>query len=277
VRVDTPDEPVSPGETFVVRLHFYSLAPLDRNLNVLVRLVDAAGNEVGRSEGWPFGTPTSAWEPGKVYVDGHEFALPEESAPGYVRVEVGFYDPATQEMITPTVAADSAPLPDLLPVGYAAIAPLPAGPTAPFDPTALLGDQRVLTGAEVGGQPVPKPGAASIAAAPEEALPLTLHWQMRQYVATDYTVLLHLVGRDGAPVAQWDGPPVQGLLPTSLWRMDDAIVDERVLDLPADLPPGEYRLVTGLYDLADLQRLPVSLDGKPAGDTVPLATVTVAP
>ena len=76
--------PVTPGETFVVRLHFYSLAPLDRNLNVLVRLVDAAGNEVGRSEGWPFGTPTSAWQPGQVYVDGHEFSLSEGTPPGYV-------------------------------------------------------------------------------------------------------------------------------------------------------------------------------------------------
>ncbi len=64
VRADTPDEPVIPGEVFVVRLHFYSIASLDCNLSVLVRLVDAAGNEVARSEGWPYGMPTVDWQPG---------------------------------------------------------------------------------------------------------------------------------------------------------------------------------------------------------------------
>ena len=281
VRVDTPDEPVTPGEVFVVRLHFYSIAPLDRNLSVLVRLVDAAGNEVARSEGWPYGMPTADWQPGSVYVDGHEFVLPPNSrkAPGrgYVRVEVAFYDPATGQIITPTVAAGGTPLPDLLPVGYAAVAPLPGGPDAPFAPPALLGDQILLTGAAADGQSIPEPGALALTATPGASVPLTLHWRMRQYVAADYTVLLHLIGPDGALAAQWDGQPVHGLLPTTLWRTDGAIVDERVLDLPADLPPGEYRLVTGLYNLADLQRLPVSFDGKAMGDTVHLATLNIAP
>ncbi len=226
----TPDEPVTPGEVFVVRLHFYSIAPLDRNLSVLVRLVDAAGNEVARSEGWPYGMPTADWQPGSVYVDGHEFVLPPNSrkAPGrgYVRVEVAFYDPATGQIITPTVAAGGTPLPDLLPVGYAAVAPLPGGPDAPFAPPALLGDQILLTGAAADGQSIPEPGALALTATPGASVPLTLHWRMRQYVAADYTVLLHLLGPDGALAAQWDGQPVHGLLPTTLWRTDGAIVDE---------------------------------------------------
>ena len=98
-------------------------------------------------------------------------------------------------------------------------------PVTPWTPPALLGEQILLTGAEVNGAPVPAPGEAHIAGAPGEVVPLALHWQMRQYVATDYTVLLHLLDAQGALVAQWDAPPVQGLLPTTLWTMDGAIVD----------------------------------------------------
>ena len=72
---DAPAAPVQPGAPFVVRLRLQSIAPLDTNLNVLVRLVGADGAEIARSEGWPFGAPTSTWEPGEVYVDGHEFTL----------------------------------------------------------------------------------------------------------------------------------------------------------------------------------------------------------
>ncbi len=126
VRHDVLPETVPPGEPLVVRLHFLSTAPLDRNLNVLVRLVDDTGQEVARSEGWPFGTPTSTWQPGHVYVDGHDFTLPLDTPPGYLRVEVGFYDPATQDLLTPETAATGRTLPDLVSVDYVTVEPLPA-------------------------------------------------------------------------------------------------------------------------------------------------------
>ena len=45
--------------------------------------------------------------------------------------------------------------------------------------------------------------------------------------------------------------------------------------LPEGAAPGEYTVYTGLYDLATLERLPVTVDGRPAGDAVPIATLTV--
>ena len=277
VRHDVPPEPVRPGEPFVVRLHFLSTAPLGHNLNVLVRLVDASGQEIARSEGWPFGTPTSTWQPGQVYVDGHEFTLPPDTPPGYLRVEVAFYDPASGEMFTPTVAADGSPLPELMAVDYVTVGPLPSGPVAPFDTPVELGDQILLTGAELDGEPVPQPGDLTVSGLPGDSLPLTLHWRMQQYVPIDYTVLLQLVGPDGQIAAQWDGQPVDGSLPTSLWRSEGSIVDRHMLDLPSDLSPGTYRLIAGLYDLTTLERLPMTVDGDPAGDTVPIAALVIEP
>jgi hypothetical protein len=81
---------------------------------------------------------------------------------------------------------------------------------------------------------------------------------------------IHLIGPDGQMAAQGDGPPLQGVASSSLWRAGDTLLDRHDLGLPADLPPGAYRLAVGLYDLATLQRLPVTVDGRPAGDTVEL-------
>jgi hypothetical protein len=268
VAVERPDGPVLPGETFVLRLRLYVIGQVDNNLNVAVRLVDANGQEIARSQGWPFGARTSTWQPGEVYVDGHEFTLPAETAPGYYQVEVGFYDGDAQAPVTPVVAGTETPLPDFVPVDYVAVGSLPAPPTQPM-PAVTVGDFRLL-GAEVAGQPTD--GDLHVTIAPGENVPLTLFWQLTRPVKTDYTVLLHLIGPDGQLAAQGDHPPA---VPTTRWRPDATLVDPYSLALPDDLASGKYRLVAGLYDLAALQRLPVNVDGQAAGDTIPIATFTV--
>ena len=119
------------------------------------------------------------------------------------------------------------------------------------------------------------PGALTLPVQAGTTIPLTLTWRMDEYVPNDYTALIHLIGPDGQMAAQGDGPPLQGVVPTSLWRAGDTLLDRHDLALPADLPPGEYRLAVGLYDLATLQRLPVTVDSEPAGDTVELGILTI--
>ena len=271
------------GDDLVVRLRLYVIGTLETNLNVVVRLVDAGGNEVGRSEGWPFGSPTSTWKPDEVYVDGHEFTLPPDLPPGYLRVEAAFYNADTQALVTPTVAGTATPRPDFAPVGYLAVGQEDAAPV-PLEPAPMLGNFTRLVGAQVDN--------VDLAATPIQlvtragaTLPLLLAWQPLRPAPVDYTLLLHLVGPDGVPVAQWDRPPLQDIVGTTLWREGDTLLDVYDLTLPADLPPGEYRLITGLYDLATLQRLPVQLDGSGAGpgdspgtgDTIHLATLVIRP
>jgi hypothetical protein len=272
VEVEQPATPVQPGEPFVVRLRLYVVGDLDHNLNVVVRLVDAAGTEVARSEGWPFGSATSTWQPGEVYVDGHEFTLPPDTPPGYYRVEAGFYDAETQALVTPVVAGTDTPRADLPAVGYVAVGPLLDGPAVPLEPPVVLGDGLRFLGAELGEDRIPGEGAARLTVTPGARVPLTLFWQATRPSDLDYTVLLHLIGPDGQPVAQGDGQPA---LPATLWQPDTTVVDPRMLALPEMLAPGEYPLVAGLYDLATLQRLPATAGGEPAGDTVPLGVLVV--
>jgi hypothetical protein len=277
VQTQTIPTPSAPGEPFVVRLRLYVIDTPTANLNVLVRLVDATGTEVARSEGWPFGAATSDWRPGEVYVDGHEFTLPADTreplGPGYLRVEAGFYDPATQALITPTVAGTTSPLPDLLPVGYVSVGPRPELPR--LDPAPQLGDEIRLVGATVGGAALTSHAVLRVDAPPGHDLSLTLAWQAVRPPRRDYTVLLHLIGPDGQLAAQGDRPPLGGVVPSTLWREGETLADALTLPLPEGLAAGEYRLVTGLYDLATLARLPVTLRAVPAGDTVPVATLVV--
>jgi hypothetical protein len=51
---------------------------------------------------------------------------------------------------------------------------------------------------------------------------------------------------------------LNGLYPTSAWQPGEIVVDEFELPLPDVLAAGEYSLVTGMYDLATGQRLPVT-------------------
>jgi uncharacterized membrane protein len=78
----------------------------------------------------------------------------------------------------------------------------------------------------------------------------------------DYTVFVHLLDRDGGRVAQGDGVPgYLGALPTTLWQPAVPVLDEHILDLPADLPAGQYSLLIGWYDLQTGLRLPSSQGG----------------
>jgi hypothetical protein len=95
---------------------------------------------------------------------------------------------------------------------------------------------------------------------PGGTLSLTLAWRVRAETERSYAVFLHLVDGQGQIVAQHDGAPAQGTLPTSLWLANEIIVDAHTLELPATLAAGRYTLRIGLYDPATGERLPVVSD-----------------
>jgi uncharacterized membrane protein len=91
---------------------------------------------------------------------------------------------------------------------------------------------------------------------PGDDLALRLHWQALGMVEHDYTVFVHLLNGAGERLAQHDGPAnYYGELPTTLWQAGLPVLDHRNLSLAADLAPGKYDLVVGLYDRETGQRL----------------------
>ncbi|MCZ2115203.1 MAG: glycosyltransferase family 39 protein [Anaerolineae bacterium] len=105
----------------------------------------------------------------------------------------------------------------------------------------------------------------------DDALTVELVWSATAPSARPYTVFVHLVDKDGRLVAQDDRLPMSGAWPTTCWRPGEAFMDVQTLAIPDDLPPGEYRLLAGLYWLPELVRLPL-VDG---GDVVELGEVWV--
>lgn len=105
---------------------------------------------------------------------------------------------------------------------------------------------------------------------------LTLYWQALDRIDEDYTVFTHLLDSEGRLRAQKDNPPVSGLLPTSAWEVGEIIQDRYIIPLDSDLPPGEYQLEIGMYQLETGQRLPIVNDeGQVVDSRVPLKKITI--
>ena len=99
----------------------------------------------------------------------------------------------------------------------------------------------------------------------DRALVTILVWRVAAIVEKDYTIFAHLVDASGKIVAQSDTAPAGA--PTMQWRPTRQYVHAIVLLIPANTPPGTYRLEVGLYDAVTMERLPiVDANGQPIGD-----------
>lgn len=108
--------------------------------------------------------------------------------------------------------------------------------------------------------------------APGDALQVQLTWETAVPLATRYKVFVQLLDANGQLAAQRDSEPGGGLALTTTWTPGQPVADRHALFLPEDLPPGEYRLIAGLYALdPPNDRLPVSS----GGDALELGVITV--
>jgi hypothetical protein len=110
----------------------------------------------------------------------------------------------------------------------------------------LYGDQARLLGYRV----EPESAAAG------ERVQVTLCWEAARPLEQDYTLFVHLLGRDNARVAERITYSGQGRFPTSLWPPGRAFCESYWLEIaPWADAPELYALEVGLYDAATGQRL----------------------
>ena len=116
------------------------------------------------------------------------------------------------------------------------------------------------------------------AIAPGQTFELTAYWQARQPLATNVSALAQLVDEDQHLYAGQDNLH-PGSLPAIRWEPDGFVRDRHALRVPPGTPPGDYFLVTGLYDPTSWGRLPV-VDGGDSGcadvAAIPVSVIQLA-
>lgn len=104
------------------------------------------------------------------------------------------------------------------------------------------------------------------------AAELVLYWRALARPPLDYTIFVHLLDAEGQQVTGWDTMPRSNTFPTTQWPVRTVVGDIHQLALPADLPPGEYQIALGMYDLPTQERLPIY---DPVENSVPDARIVL--
>ena len=87
---------------------------------------------------------------------------------------------------------------------------------------------------------------------------LLLYWGADGPADRNYSVFVHLVDRSGTVLAQADNWPQAGRAPTSGWKKGQFIGDYYLIPISESITSGDAWIEVGLYDLATMQRIPVS-------------------
>jgi 4-amino-4-deoxy-L-arabinose transferase-like glycosyltransferase len=244
-----PPTTVLSGDRLSFALFWQADEAPQADYRVRLRLVDEAGEVVLETAPPLSPYPTSRWQAGQRFQSRYTLRIPPDLPPGPYRLGLNVLDGAGN----PLWQADEG-------LGNVEVLPRERLFTLPEEipyPLAFtFGGLVHLRGYRLD----------SAATSPGGALTLTLYWQAERPAERDYTLFVHLLGPDGRAYGQVDRVPGAGQSPTSSWAAGQVIVDEVVLPVAADAPPGTYHIAVGFYDAAYGDRLPVA---DPAGQPLP--------
>jgi hypothetical protein len=203
---------------------------------------------------------TSRWQAGQLVRDAYTLPLTGAPKPSGYYITVGVLDAETGGDLRLLDAPDETIVASAL--GTVKVPPVAAGLTG--DAIARFGGAIELEGAQV-------PVQARVGT----PVTITLNWRSLTAVTTDYTVFIHLLDADGELADTGDGPPCAGLYPTSFWSPGERIVDDH--QWQANVAPGEYQVLCGLYQGSTGERLPASGSGVNQDQALALGKLTVTP
>ncbi len=246
--VSSSRQSLEPGDTVSLTVVWQAQQAMATEYTAFAHLVDERGQGWAGDDHQPHDGlyPTSAWGTGEMVRDVFTLTVPADAPPGLYSVQVGWYEPTTQERLP--VGEGTTFRVAVLPVSWVG-----TGPQAVSPLDTRFGEAITLEGYawEV------DPGMVQV----------TLRWAADAFLDTDYTVFVHLVDPEDGDrmVAQGDAPPLGGRWPTSLWLPGVRLDDVHAIPLPADpsdvsssgrnVRPGTYDLLVGLYDPRTAERL----------------------
>ena len=190
--------------------------------------------------------PLTQWLPGRLYEDTYELRVPAGLSPAEYQLEVGWWEPATGQRLTPRIVRPHDTLAVSRTGSLLVFEHAFGSPKIQHTVRATLGREVRLLGYRL----TPEEAKAG------ETLRLTLYWQAVAPTQTSYTVFTHILDASGTMRAGHDGIPVYSQRPTDSWLAGEVQIDEHEIQLPADASPGNYAIEVGMYDAATGVRLP---------------------
>ncbi|MGB0383592.1 MAG: ArnT family glycosyltransferase [Ardenticatenaceae bacterium] len=261
---------VSPEQHVTLTLYWQAVGEQRPSLYIHLYLRDRFGNTIAQEEFWPVPSyTTAAWDNQTIYVTRHHYFIPENVAVGRSPLELTVQPGRERE---PLIAHNmegtelgTAPQAVQLFIGQANTADS-AAIAAQFPRSEILGEKIALLGYDLPQKTLQASDSAEI----------NLYWQGLAQMERNYTVFVQILNEQGQLVAQQDNEPNQGQFPTSLWQPGEIIRDPYAIELPADLPPGQYTIIIGMYEWPSLERLPIIIDGAVQGDAIILDVISVS-
>ena len=228
-----------------------------------------------------FNTPW--WQPGEIVVERFELPVPwtlSEQTGGAEQVglmlEVGVKEVSLGRELVVLQAGQGSEDAVLTPLTRVLVDVTEPRPDKVRDIRRALGNLRgeiLLRGARIDGRRVGAESGGPLALKPGTRMRVVLEWQSLRPIGDNYKVFVQLLDAGLQVRAQGDDKaPLGGSAPTLLWfprwREGTRITDTQVLDVPADLPPGTYPLIVGMYGFSTFKRLPVVTYDGDTGDYV---------
>jgi len=250
-----------PGDRLPLYVCWRARQAPKRTYTARLDLVDETGTMVASLSFPPGGRDfsTAEWRAGEVVCAWHTPLVPGDVSGGEYTLRLALAD------------RDGSPLGSPVALGTLRVATIPRRWTVPpiqYPLPATLDDRVDFLGYDLEATKI-RPG---------EVLSLTLYWRGRKLMNTDYRVFVHLADATDHPWAQADSVPVQWTRPTTGWAPGEVVVDPYQVTVGVRIPPGEYRLLVGMYDPRTGRRLPVrDAQGQASGDYLELTSVIIGP
>jgi len=237
-----------PGETIEMVLYLEApeatIEPSD-TFKAIIRLVSPLVNSIQAF--WeitlPQSKPPNQWQPGEVIVEEFALPLPDDMAVGAYNFNVSFLGPDSDELWPISLDNDMNRL-DRMPLGNIVV-PWQGSLAGVQKREASFGDQIQLVGYLIENDKS------------DTTVTVTLYWQTNQQIDMNYTVFVHLIDEAGNLITSHDSLPANGLFPTTTWREGMIIPDRHTINIPLELPNGEYQIRLGMYLSETGERLPV--------------------
>jgi 4-amino-4-deoxy-L-arabinose transferase-like glycosyltransferase len=265
VGIDYPRS-VRSGESLTISWHWQTLSGSGETF-LFNQLFDETGTRIGQSDGLIF--RPSFWHPGTRGVTPFDVHIDPNATTGAHWLHIGAYDRGDESRRLAATNDQGGPMDNTIVLGPIKVYGHPrARREFHVSRPILFEDDVTLTSFDL----------STTTVSSGSNLPLTLFWTARGQPSADYTVFVHVVSDQGDLVAQADGPPRQGLYPTSTWDAEEIIEDPRQIHLPSDLPAGNYTVFTGMYKSTTGERLAVRDNlTEVAVDSAKLGTIVVTP